>query len=239
MADNRDLAALTGNAACDEATYSGDTAVVQLVKPVFVTGSEGSKTIAAMAAGGGVEAGALLVTVASDSTGVLSVDDNGGSLTVDAPVGTPLFVRLSDGAAPITTLPVSQASQPARVATTDTITAKIATDSLHNGTTALTPKFAAISASSNGNNTVVAAVTSKKIRVLAWNLMGAGAVNAKWQSGASGTDLTGLYYVAAAGGGISVPFNPLGWFETASGTLLNLNLSGAVAVGGNLVYVEV
>lgn len=36
--------------------------------------------------GGGVEAGALLVTIASDSTGVLSVDDNGGSLTVDGAV---------------------------------------------------------------------------------------------------------------------------------------------------------
>jgi hypothetical protein len=33
--------------------------------------------------GGGVEAGALRVTLASDSTGLLSVDDNGGSLTVD------------------------------------------------------------------------------------------------------------------------------------------------------------
>lgn len=33
--------------------------------------------------GGGTEAGALRVTVANDSTGVLSVDDNGGSLTVD------------------------------------------------------------------------------------------------------------------------------------------------------------
>lgn len=38
--------------------------------------------------GGGTEATALRVTVASDSTGVLSVDDNGGSLTVD--VGTAL-----------------------------------------------------------------------------------------------------------------------------------------------------
>lgn len=36
--------------------------------------------------GGGVEATALRVTVASDSTGVLSVDDNGGSLTVDGTV---------------------------------------------------------------------------------------------------------------------------------------------------------
>jgi hypothetical protein len=35
-------------------------------------------------AGGGTEATALRVTVASDSTGVLSVDDNGSSLTVDA-----------------------------------------------------------------------------------------------------------------------------------------------------------
>jgi hypothetical protein len=34
--------------------------------------------------GGGVEATALRVTIANDSTGVLSVDDNGGSLTVDA-----------------------------------------------------------------------------------------------------------------------------------------------------------
>jgi hypothetical protein len=33
--------------------------------------------------GGGTEATALRVTVASDSTGVLSVDDNGGALTVD------------------------------------------------------------------------------------------------------------------------------------------------------------
>lgn len=36
--------------------------------------------------GGGTEAAALRVTVATDSTGVLSVDDNGGSLTVDGTV---------------------------------------------------------------------------------------------------------------------------------------------------------
>ena len=38
------------------------------------------------------------------------VTDNSGSLTVDAPVGTPVFVRLSDGAAAIATLPVSLAT---------------------------------------------------------------------------------------------------------------------------------
>ncbi len=113
------------------------------------------------------------------------------------------------------------------------------TDAIMNAQTALTPKFAAIAASSSGNNTLVAAVTSKKVRVLAYSLIGNGAVNAKFQSGASGTDLTGLKYIAAAGGGICAPFNPVGWFETGSNTLLNLNLSGAVAVGGELVYVEV
>ena len=46
--------------------------------------------------GGGTEATALRVTVATDSTGVLSVDDNGGSLTVD---GT---VTIQDGGNTIT-----------------------------------------------------------------------------------------------------------------------------------------
>lgn len=104
---------------------------------------------------------------------------------------------------------------------------------------ATTVKFAAIAVSGSGNNTLVAAVTGKKIRVLQYTLMAAGAVNAKFQSGAGGTDLTGLKYFAAAGAGISAAFTPTGLFETAAGALLNLNLSGAVAVGGELVYVEV
>lgn len=37
----------------------------------------------------------------------IAVTDNSGSLTVDAPVGTPVFVRLSDGSSAISTLPVS------------------------------------------------------------------------------------------------------------------------------------
>jgi len=56
------------------------------------------------ALGAGVEAGAILVTVATDSTGVLSVDDGGGSLTVDGP--------LTDGQLRATAVPVSAASLP-------------------------------------------------------------------------------------------------------------------------------
>src|SRR5205085_1567401 len=112
-----------------------------------------------------------------------------------------------------------------------------ATDVIYNGTTALTPKFATIAASTSGNNTIVSAVTSKKLRVLAAQLISNGTVNAKWQSGASGTDLTGLAYLVANAGYV-LPFNPAGWFETAATTLLNLNLSAAVAVGGSILYVE-
>jgi hypothetical protein len=44
------------------------------------------------------------------------VTDNSGSLTVDAPVATPVFVRLSDGSNAIATLPVSLASEPGNFA---------------------------------------------------------------------------------------------------------------------------
>jgi hypothetical protein len=53
-----------------------------------------------------------------DGSGVTQpVSDAGGSITVDAPVGTPAFVRLSDGSAAITTLPVSLASVPSHAVT--------------------------------------------------------------------------------------------------------------------------
>jgi hypothetical protein len=47
----------------------------------------------------------------------VQVGDNSGSLTIDAPVGTPAFVRLSDGTDPIATLPVSVASIPSHAVT--------------------------------------------------------------------------------------------------------------------------
>ena len=106
------------------------------------------------------------------------------------------------------------------------------------GGTVVTPKFAAIAVSSSGNNTLVAAVVSKKVRVLAVWLMSSGSVNAKFQSGAGVTDLTGLAYLVASAGMV-LPYNPAGWFETGSNTLLNLNLSAAIAVGGSLVSIEV
>ncbi len=118
------------------------------------------------------------------------------------------------------------------------ISASAETATVYSGTTALTPKFAIITASSSGATTVVAAVTSKRIRVLRWSLSSNGAVNVKWQSHVTPTDLTGLHYLtqfASAGGS----YCPQGIFQSISGEALDINLSGSIAVGGELTYVEV
>jgi|WetSurMetagenome_2_1015567.scaffolds.fasta_scaffold1305328_2 hypothetical protein len=97
-------------------------------------------------------------------------------------------------------------------------------------------KYAPIVASASGNTSVVAAVAGTKIRVIAYNYMANGTVNVKFQSAT--TDKTGLSYLIANTGKVC-PFNPAGWFETAVGEALNINLSASIAVGGELVYVEV
>lgn len=126
---------------------------------------------------------------------------------------------------------------PAGTNLTGRVSASQETSTIYNGTTALTPKFKVISCSSSGNNEIVAAVSGKKIRVLAWDVSPSDVVNFKWRT--ANTDITGLYYAANAGNGVSKSFSPVGYFETASDEALNLNLSAAEAVGGSLVYVEV
>lgn len=74
--------------ATKQRTHDGDTTQVQVVNIAGVAGTEDSYTHTDIAAGGGVEAAALRVTIASDSTGVLSVDDNGSTLSVDDGAGS-------------------------------------------------------------------------------------------------------------------------------------------------------
>lgn len=81
MADNVSVTPGTGATIATD-----DVGGVQYQRVKLVDGTLDSST--AIASGGGVEAGALRVTLANDSTGLVSVDDNGGSLTVD--VGTAL-----------------------------------------------------------------------------------------------------------------------------------------------------
>jgi regulator of RNase E activity RraA len=100
-------------------------------------------------------------------------------------------------------------------------------------------KFAVVDAASSGDNTLVAAVTGKKIRVLAGMLTMTGtAVTVRFESGAGGTALTGQM-TPTQGSTITLPYCPVGHFETAAAALLNLELGGAQSVDGYIVYCEV
>lgn len=79
-----------------------DLAAASVTVPVSLTSTTVTGTVAVTQSGTWDEVG---------------INDSGNSITVDAPVGTPAFVRLSDGAAAITTLPVSLASVPSHAVT--------------------------------------------------------------------------------------------------------------------------
>ncbi len=96
-------------------------------------------------------------------------------------------------------------------------------------------RYAAIEASASGDNQIVAAVAGYEIVVLAWSVTSNGAVNARWRSNT--TSISGRTFMPEAGRGKVANDNPHGWFKTVAGEALNLNLSAAVAVEGELVYV--
>lgn len=101
-------------------------------------------------------------------------------------------------------------------------------------------KYAVINASSSGSNTIVAAVTNKRIRVLSYVMIAAGDVTATWRS--ASTAISGGMALATNGGaapaaGQSTAAGLVGQFQTEPGEALNLNLSAAIAVGGHLVYI--
>lgn len=202
---------------------------IQLVK--LVDGTEdsttripgdGTKGIRVDLTNTGTNTNTILVTTGG------GVDSSGGQMTDTTAHAWRTMMVDSTGTTVSTTV----------AATTDTITAKLGTDTLQNGTTALTPKFAAIAASGSGATTIVAAVSSKKLRIVSYVLSFNAAVNAKWVSHTTTGTATGLIY---GGTNSQVPsgFCPVGFFETVAGEALDLNLSGNVAVGGHLTYVEV
>lgn len=100
-----------------------------------------------------------------------------------------------------------------------------------------TVKYKVLDHATSGDNTVIAAVTGKKIRVLAITLISAGTVTARFESGAGGTALTGQMTLAV-NSGFAINCGQLGCFETAASALLNLELSGNVSVDGFLTYME-
>ncbi|MDR3582579.1 MAG: hypothetical protein P4L67_04870 [Candidatus Pacebacteria bacterium] len=135
---------------------------------------------------------------------------------------------------------VGTITNPVGVAAGTNLIGKIANaddvSTLYSGAVPTAPLYATFTASSSGNTQVVASSAGKQIVVLQWSATANGTVNVKWQSAT--TDISGLRYMiqyASAGGS----YSPIGRFRTASSAALNINLSGAVSVSGEVAYVLV
>lgn len=98
------------------------------------------------------------------------------------------------------------------------------------------PKRATISTATSGDNTVVAAVSGKKIRVTALHLVTEGAVVLTWKSGTNAIS-GALPYVGNSGLAMGNGASPIG-LDTVAGEALVLNLGSAIGVRGFLAYFE-
>lgn len=102
-----------------------------------------------------------------------------------------------------------------------------------------TLKRKAGSVNASGDNTLITAVGGKMLKVFAYNLQGNGTVNAKMTDGASGTQLSCLWNLAAGTnvfGGVMPPPDYL--FATTAGNALILNLSSGVVVQYEITYTD-
>lgn len=121
------------------------------------------------------------------------------------------------------------------------INAYMNSSTMQDGTTQLTPKFAYVNITADGD--IVALVSGKKIRVLALSVneldqtadvvlsietaAGSGAVKAIF----AGWDVQTIQ---------GLPFSPVGWFETVAGEALYADVSGTTPdLNISVVYVEV
>lgn len=92
----------------------------------------------------------------------------------------------------------------------------------------------AISVSAVGDNIIAADASDRRIRVHALTLVATGGTNSvRLLSGPGGDALTGPMDLASDGQ-LRLGWNPAGWFQTAAGAALSLELSDANLVSGLL-----
>jgi hypothetical protein len=125
----------------------------------------------------------------------------------------------------------------------DSISAFDATNSVMNGLTALTPGFQAFGVATSGNNIIRTNPNAgKKIRVLSFFGISTAANNIYFTSDTGGTAIFGNgtnKIGLAANGGFVLPYNKVGWFETAADHDLVVNMSAATAFAGGFTYIEI
>lgn len=90
-----------------------------------------------------------------------------------------------------------------------------------------------LNASSLGATAVLAAQGERSIRVISAAVVATTATTLKFQS--ASTDISATWPLGA-NGGLVLSFNEHGWFQTAPGEALNVNLGSAVATGIHINY---
>jgi len=171
--------------------------------------------------------------------------DDGAPVHVSGPAGVyPITPVTFNAAAPLyipADTPVSilaGTTYIGQVGVSNTVGVAAQSNFIMDATTEAIPKFAVIDVNTSGDNTIVSAVVGKKIRVLSYTIISDGTVDVRFESGAGGTALTGQMPLIA-NSGMTPGYIPVGHFETAVNTLLNIELNGAVAIHGHLTYIEV
>ena len=96
--------------------------------------------------------------------------------------------------------------------------------------------YASIAASTSGATTIVAGCPGLRSSVLRWAITANGTVNVNLQSHTTTAIATGLHYLTQFAP-MGSAWCPCGIFATLPGEGLDINLSGNVAVGGELTYV--
>lgn len=127
---------------------------------------------------------------------------------------------------------------PAASRGTHSISVAEQTGAIMSNLTALTPKF--FSASVNASSTdqqLVAAVTSKKLRIIALVAQCAGTATTMTFESSTTTRIHKI--PAGANGGQVLPYNPQGWFESASGESFTVTTGSGSTTEISGVYVEV
>lgn len=225
---------------------SGAVASGAMASGAYAAGSIGSGAIASGAvASGAVASGALAAGAGTDGwNATMGAKADAKSTATDTTAVSLISIakQISSSAQSLvsnsTSLGAAASSASVPVVPANDYGMSFSTVSLFNGTTALTPTKVKINVASATTTTLVALVAAKKIRILSMYLVSTGANTINFQSHTTTANSDGLMGFAA-NGGMVLPFNPIGWFDTTAGEALDMVTSGAGQVSGQLVYVAV
>lgn len=97
----------------------------------------------------------------------------------------------------------------------------------------ISPNTAVIAASASGDNTIIAANSTRGIKIWQYSFTTAAAVNILFKAGS--TALSGAYVYGGNGSDFRM-YSGMAWFECPPNTAFIINLSGAIAIGGTVQY---